>query len=60
MALSSFISRLLGAANGMENAVSGGEVPYQFAEDDGESRCSKLMYVCLFDTCLNIALSSHY
>ena len=37
------------AASGMENALSGGEVPYQFADDTGES--SKLGAAFVLHSC---------
>ncbi len=37
----------------MENAVSGGEIPYQFADTIGESDCLAFCQVILQSVCLH-------
>lgn len=36
----------------MENAVSGGEIPYQFAATDGKTDCLAFCYITLQAVCL--------
>lgn len=43
----------------MENAVSGGEIPYQFADTDGETGCLAFCQVILQSVCLHRLMAPH-
>jgi len=47
------------AALSMENAVSGGKIPYQFADTDGETACLAFCYIILQAVCLCRLMAPH-